>query len=87
MQLKKMRLLATGIGAAAMRAAAAANANLLYMPADTSLFPGSGLGAVNTVLTLSSPGATTTEAGSVFAVGTGVSTPTATPSRARRRWA
>ena len=71
MQLKRMRLLATGIGAAAMLAAAGANANLLYLPADNSLFPGSGLGAVNTVLTLSSPGATTTETGSVFAVGTG----------------
>ena len=71
MQLKRMRLLATGIGAAAMLAAAGANANLLYLPADNSLFPDSGLGAVNTVLTLSSPGATTTETGSVFAVGTG----------------
>ena len=64
-------MLATGSGAAAMLAAAGANANLLYLPADTSLFPGCGLGAVNTVLTLSSPGATTTETGSVFAVGTG----------------
>lgn len=71
MQPKKLRLLAAGIGAAAMLAAAGTHASLLYLPGDNALFSGSGLGAVNTVLTLSSPGSMTVETGSVFAVGTG----------------
>ena len=71
MQRKKLRLLAAGIGSAAMLAAAGAHASLVYIPAENELFSGSGLGAVNTVLTLSSPANSTTETGSVFAVGAG----------------
>ena len=74
MRLKKLRLLSTAVGAAALLAAAGTNANLLYLSADKDLFPGAGLGSVNTALTLSSPGGKTTETGSVFAVGTGLDT-------------
>lgn len=74
MQLKKTRLLAAGIGSAAMLVAAGAHANLVYMPLDNQLFTGSGLGAVNTVLTVSSPNSTSTETGSVFAAGTSFAT-------------
>jgi len=74
MPLKKSRLLAAALGAAAMFAASGAGANLVYLPADNTLFQGSGLGAVNTVLTLTSPGSSSSETGAVFAVGAGLDT-------------
>jgi hypothetical protein len=74
MKLKRLRLLAGAVGAATLLTAAAAHGNLLYLPDNNALFPGSGLGTVNTVLTLGSPGNSSSEAGAVFADGTGYAT-------------
>jgi hypothetical protein len=49
--------------AAALGFASSANASLIQVGADT--FQGVGLGAVNTILTMTSPGATSTETASV----------------------
>ena len=68
------RCFMSALGAAAMIAASGASANLIYIPADNALFKGSGLGAVNTVLTLKSPGSSDAESGAVFADGAGFGT-------------
>ena len=72
MPTKKFRRLAAAVGTAALFAASGASADLVYLPADNALFQGSGLGAVNTLLTLTSPGSSSTESGAVFAVGAGL---------------
>lgn len=65
--------LALAVGAALGLAATAAHASLvLVSPTDVN---GAGLGSVNTVLTLQSPGSTSTESGSVTAGAGGTSVP------------
>jgi hypothetical protein len=54
--------------------ALAAHADLVYLPGENTLYQGSGLGSVGTVLTLNSPGNSSTESGAVFASGTGFAT-------------
>lgn len=74
MTRQPLRLLSAALGAAALLASAPASADLLYLPAENALFAGSGLGSVNTVLTLKSAGNSSVESGSVFAVGAGLGT-------------
>lgn len=69
-----LRPLCAALGAAALIACAPARANLVYLPAENALFQGAGLGAVNTLLTLKSPGNSGSESGAVFAVGAGLGT-------------
>ncbi len=72
MPMKKFRRLAAAVGTAALFAASGASADLVYLPGDNALFQGSGLGAVNTLLTLTGPGSSSTVAGAVFAVDAGL---------------
>lgn len=72
MKYSNRRLIASAIAAAALFATAGARADLVYLPAENSQFQGSGLGSVNTVLTLSSPGSSSVETGAVVADGAGV---------------
>ena len=69
-----LRLVSGAVATAAVLVCSPASASLVYLPAENALFQGSGLGTVNTVLTLTSPGSSSTEAGAVFAVGAGVGT-------------
>ncbi len=64
----------SAVVAGACLSAMAAHADLVYLPDENALYQGSGLGAVDTVLTLRSPGNSSTESGAVFANGTGFST-------------
>ncbi len=64
----------SAVVAGACLSAMAAHADLVYLPDENALYQGSGLGAVDTVLTLSSPRNSSTESGAVFANGTGFAT-------------
>jgi opacity protein-like surface antigen len=74
MSKQPMRLLCAALGAAALLASAPASADLVYLPGENTLFQGAGLGAVNTLLTLKSPGNSSSESGAVFAIGAGLGT-------------
>lgn len=74
MKITKQRAAMSALAAAATLAAFGAQASLVYLAEETALFHGTGLGAVNTVLTLQKQGNNTTESGSVIANGAGFST-------------
>jgi PEP-CTERM motif len=74
MKLTPKHLTTSALVAASLFASAGAMASVVYLPAENSLIQGAGLGAVNTVLTLGSPGSSSTETGAVFAAGAGFST-------------
>lgn len=65
----RKRWLHAGVAAALLAGAGAAHADLIFLgQADMQ---GTGLGAVNTILTIQSPGSSTTASGSVGLTGTG----------------
>lgn len=67
--IKRGRYARAGLAAALLAGAGAAQADLVLLgPVDMQ---GTGLGNVNTVLTIQSPGSSTTESGSVGLTGTG----------------
>lgn len=65
-------LVAAAAGAALALGATAARADLIYL--SEAQFQGTGLGTVNSVLTLQSPGSRSTETGGVLAAGSSEST-------------
>ena len=68
---KRMSMVLRALALAGLAtAASASHAALIQQPGPEQQFQGTGLGAVNTVLTLTSPGSSTTEAGAVSFNGT-----------------